>query len=162
MKILYRHPKSKMVGWPEWLPKYYNGSNEPCDMLEGPCACGAWHQPGEFAGVDCEIRDFPADAPRELRVEVCGEASVLQEEAAANFKEFLKLIKLPVPPLGVIGQLDFLESIGPSILKAGAEGRRFCRLPVPKQLQHWAAVKEWLAASGYQADFSELELTIQW
>lgn len=21
----------------------YNGSHEPCDMLIGPCCCGAWH-----------------------------------------------------------------------------------------------------------------------
>lgn len=22
---------------------YYNACTEPCDMYEGPCACGAWH-----------------------------------------------------------------------------------------------------------------------
>lgn len=24
--------------------KLYNSSNEPCDMLIGPCSCGAWHK----------------------------------------------------------------------------------------------------------------------
>lgn len=24
--------------------KYYNGCNEPCDMAQGPCCCGAWHK----------------------------------------------------------------------------------------------------------------------
>lgn len=33
--------------WPDDWPEYYNG-NEPCDMKIGPCACGAWHQSGEF------------------------------------------------------------------------------------------------------------------
>ncbi|MHB8108286.1 MAG: hypothetical protein ACYDH4_12820 [Candidatus Cryosericum sp.] len=32
------------VLWPEdWLDRHYNASNEPCDMLVGPCSCGAWH-----------------------------------------------------------------------------------------------------------------------
>jgi hypothetical protein len=22
--------------------------NEPCDMLRGPCCCGAWHTPSDF------------------------------------------------------------------------------------------------------------------
>lgn len=24
--------------------KQYNACNDPCDALEGPCACGAWHK----------------------------------------------------------------------------------------------------------------------
>lgn len=35
------------VPWPEDWPDYHNGS-ELCDMLIGPCSCGASHQPGEF------------------------------------------------------------------------------------------------------------------
>lgn len=23
--------------------KYFNASNMPCDMIIGPCVCGAWH-----------------------------------------------------------------------------------------------------------------------
>ena len=26
-----------------------NGSNEPCDMAWGPCACGGWHNLEEWA-----------------------------------------------------------------------------------------------------------------
>ena len=33
-----------MVPWPDgWTVRRYNACNEPCDMLVGPCACGAWH-----------------------------------------------------------------------------------------------------------------------
>ena len=36
-----------MVPWPlDWTDRHYN-SNEPCDMLVGPCACGAWHLTSE-------------------------------------------------------------------------------------------------------------------
>lgn len=30
--------------YPEKWPKLHNASHEPCDMLRGPCACGAWHR----------------------------------------------------------------------------------------------------------------------
>ena len=32
-----------LVGYPKDLPKQYNACSDPCDMLFGPCACGAWH-----------------------------------------------------------------------------------------------------------------------
>jgi hypothetical protein len=38
-----------MVGftrWPANEPPRYNGQAEPCDMWNGPCSCGAWHQEG--------------------------------------------------------------------------------------------------------------------
>lgn len=32
------------VPWPvNWTDRHYNASHEPCDMLIGPCSCGAWH-----------------------------------------------------------------------------------------------------------------------
>jgi hypothetical protein len=39
--------------WPEDWPKYARNhpaqtAGEPCDMLVGPCSCGAWHVAGEF------------------------------------------------------------------------------------------------------------------
>ena len=34
--------------WPIHWPKYYNG-RDPCDMLIGPCSCGATHSAGEFS-----------------------------------------------------------------------------------------------------------------
>jgi hypothetical protein len=30
---------------------YHNANVDPCDVYEGPCACGAWHQPGEFSVI---------------------------------------------------------------------------------------------------------------
>lgn len=38
--------------WPEDWPWYkqmcFGSWDDRCDMLVGPCACGAWHQEGEF------------------------------------------------------------------------------------------------------------------
>ncbi len=41
--ILY-HP---FIMCPDHWPKRYNAYNEPCDMLEGLCVCGAWHNQNE-------------------------------------------------------------------------------------------------------------------
>jgi hypothetical protein len=27
---------------------YHNACNERCDVIAGPCACGAWHSVGEW------------------------------------------------------------------------------------------------------------------
>lgn len=27
---------------------FFNASSDPCDMMDGPCACGAWHKPADF------------------------------------------------------------------------------------------------------------------
>ena len=42
-----------LMVWPKWLPAQYNGCNDPCDMVDGPCACGATHRAEElsFAGL---------------------------------------------------------------------------------------------------------------
>jgi hypothetical protein len=37
-----------MTSWPDNWPTFYNGISEPCDMLIGPCVCGASHYEGEF------------------------------------------------------------------------------------------------------------------
>lgn len=37
-----------LAGWPDSWPDYFNGGSTPCDVAIGPCACGAWHQAGEF------------------------------------------------------------------------------------------------------------------
>ena len=46
-RVLFKHSESGMVPWPEeWEDRHYNGVHgcgEPCDMLVGPCACGAFH-----------------------------------------------------------------------------------------------------------------------
>ncbi len=36
------------VPWPaDWTDRHYNGGREACDMLIGPCSCGAWHLESE-------------------------------------------------------------------------------------------------------------------
>src|SRR4051812_48128020 len=38
-----------IVGWPDGVfPRVHNASNEPCDMLSGPCCCGAYHSLDEW------------------------------------------------------------------------------------------------------------------
>lgn len=32
----------------EWIGKIYNACTVPCDMLYGPCVCGAWHHFDEW------------------------------------------------------------------------------------------------------------------
>ncbi len=44
-----------LKSWPDDWPEYYNACNEPCDMLIGPCCCGAWHQPHEFQIIDDKL-----------------------------------------------------------------------------------------------------------
>jgi hypothetical protein len=52
-RILYKlggkapDPHPECMPWPTDWPAFYH-SNEACDMLVGPCACGAWHLKGEF------------------------------------------------------------------------------------------------------------------
>ena len=31
-----------------WIGQYHNACNNPCDMLHGPCVCGAWHHLNEW------------------------------------------------------------------------------------------------------------------
>lgn len=46
--VLKRDKPNGFVAWPaEWTDRRYNAVNEPCDMLVGPCACGAWHYEAE-------------------------------------------------------------------------------------------------------------------
>ena len=37
--------EGKLTGWPEGFEQS-NACNDPCDMWDGPCACGAWHKDG--------------------------------------------------------------------------------------------------------------------
>lgn len=47
-------PSERWQKWPSSWPLYLNG-NDFCDMLIGPCACGAWHIKGEFSMRDGKI-----------------------------------------------------------------------------------------------------------
>ena len=96
-RILYRHPSSKLVSWPrDWLVNYFNGGGDPCDMLEGPCACGAWHHAAEWDGhgplarlimgvpvfhfYNAEIQDYPDNPSREIMLQTLGKAEVARLE----------------------------------------------------------------------------------
>lgn len=60
-----------LLGWPdEWLTRHFNASHDPCDMLIGPCACGAWHKATDWDDVlahyNAEIRIVPKDQHNEI------------------------------------------------------------------------------------------------
>ncbi len=41
--------KNNFIPMPkEWIGQYYNACTDPCDMLCGPCACGATHHLDEW------------------------------------------------------------------------------------------------------------------
>lgn len=65
-------PVFKFAEWPKDWPPYFH-RNEPCDMLVGPCSCGAWHTPGEFTLEQDGLRDpYVARNLREWPVEHTG------------------------------------------------------------------------------------------
>lgn len=42
-----RADDTRLIPMPPNWPARYNGCTEPCDMLRGPCACGAYHHLNE-------------------------------------------------------------------------------------------------------------------
>lgn len=32
----------------DWIGQVHNACTDPCDMLNGPCVCGAWHHWDEW------------------------------------------------------------------------------------------------------------------
>jgi len=45
--------------WPDDWPKYkQHHASSACDMVIGPCRCGAWHEPGEFELVDGHLHRY--------------------------------------------------------------------------------------------------------
>lgn len=51
-------PANDFIEWPAHWPRYHNARNYPCDMLIGPCACGGWHQEGEFVVKDGTLHRY--------------------------------------------------------------------------------------------------------
>lgn len=64
--LLHIDPRSGMLGFPEdWPERRYNACNEPCDMLVGPCCCGATHRVTEDWVVELLAKKNAAIAPLE-------------------------------------------------------------------------------------------------
>ena len=62
---------SWFVPYPDDLPPRYNGSGTPCDMLIGPCSCGATHlspSPGLVKAAQSGVRP----AKRDYNAGFCG------------------------------------------------------------------------------------------
>ena len=36
--------ENDLYGYPDTWPEFHNANSDACDMLIGPCACGAWHK----------------------------------------------------------------------------------------------------------------------
>ena len=53
------HYKNGTIKYPEGWSKNYNASGEPCDMLQGPCCCGATHSVQDWKVLAEEKPDGP-------------------------------------------------------------------------------------------------------
>jgi len=43
------NPDNGLANMPiKFIGEFWNACTDPCDMLSGPCACGAWHQQEEW------------------------------------------------------------------------------------------------------------------
>jgi len=51
---------NNMMPVPNHWPPNYNASSEPCDMVKGPCSCGAWHSLSED-WVQYRVKEFGFD-----------------------------------------------------------------------------------------------------
>lgn len=60
--------KPLVIRYPDHWPKRYNACTDPCDIIDGPCACGTWHGMDDdwvknmiaVYGIDRGQIDFPA------------------------------------------------------------------------------------------------------
>lgn len=66
-----------LTPWPKDWPLNYNGNSTPCDMVIGPCACGAWHNDGEF--FDCPECNVPYKGKGDPNCQSCGGKGYLRE-----------------------------------------------------------------------------------
>ena len=52
----------------EYVGKFYNIHTYPCDMLSGPCACGAWHNQEEWPDwLQLEVFGFVSDKDNSIK-----------------------------------------------------------------------------------------------
>ena len=54
------NPKNDLASMPEeYVGQFFNGCVDPCDMLQGPCACGASHHQEEWPdSIQLEVFGF--------------------------------------------------------------------------------------------------------
>lgn len=45
-------PERWPADWPRYRQPCFGSNDSRCDMLIGPCSCGAWHARGEFVFKD--------------------------------------------------------------------------------------------------------------
>lgn len=64
----------------EFCGMFFNASTEPCDMLVGPCSCGAWHY----------IHEWPMEV-REKMILQYPELEQQMEEHLAKYPWCIKL-----------------------------------------------------------------------
>lgn len=88
-RLILRPNSNGLLGWPEaWTRRFHNAINEPCDMLIGPCACGAWHHADEWGNPD-------SPCPRRI------DGVLVLDFYDAKFAEPTVLITVPPEPLSL-------------------------------------------------------------
>ena len=72
------NPKNGLASMPsEYIGSYYNGCSDPCDMLSGPCACGATHHQEEW----------PDDLQMQVFGSISSKATICKRFPRVNKKE---------------------------------------------------------------------------
>lgn len=105
-----------LLGWPSHWPKQNNACTDTCDMLCGPCACGAWHQLEEFPEL---IEQYGVDVTIQLEFQLGKLYSVPYADTVVHGKllevkmnggELMFKIDRPVGPIWVSQTLPRLLS----------------------------------------------------
>ena len=81
-----------IMRYPDHWPKRYNACSEPCDVIDGPCCCGAWHSVFDFQAM---IVAYGFEDDKISSQEVIDEYADQQLEA---YREFCKQIETELPP----------------------------------------------------------------
>ena len=93
----------------------YNGSGTPCDMIEGTCACGAWHNVNEWKGDKRDGRSWVVDyikttliTPKRSEETLTKDFNALAERALKEYKDH---------PQKFLDNGDLLDDIARRIFK---------------------------------------------
>lgn len=59
---------NRLASMPEdYIGLFHNACTDPCDMLQGPCACGAWHHQEEWPD-NIQMEVFGNISPKESTI----------------------------------------------------------------------------------------------